>query len=385
MTLTFFRLPFTAIVTLVVSTLALAQSATAQTFTTSAGEVKVETIATGLSNPWAVAFLPDGSFLVTERSGTLRIVGADGTLGEPVADVPAVVAQGQGGLLDVVLAWDFEKSGVIFLSFSELGSKGGTGTAVARARLVRDGNLIARLEETKVIFRMNNFTNSGLHFGSRIVVARGGNLFITLGDRGDMDRAQDFTDLAGGVVRIAPDGSIPIDNPYVGKNGFAPEFWSVGHRNAQGAALRPSDGSLWTVEHGAQGGDEINKPLGGKNYGWPVITFGTNYGGAKIGVGTENEGMEQPVYYWDPSIAPSGLAFYQGDMFTQWNGDLLVGALKDRMLVRLEMDGDKVVSEERMFEGEFGRIRDVRVGPKGAIYLLIDDSNGSLLKVTPAT
>ncbi|MCF6322181.1 MAG: PQQ-dependent sugar dehydrogenase [Rhizobiaceae bacterium] len=384
MTLTIFRFSFTAISLLVLSTLALAGSATAQTFSTSAGKVKVETVATGLSNPWAVAFLPGGNFLVTERSGAMRIVGADGTLGGPLEGVPDVVAEGQGGLLDVVLAPDFEKSGTLFLSFSEPGAKGGTGTAVMRANLVRDGALKGRLEGGEVIFRMNKFTNFGLHFGSRIVVARDGNLFITLGDRGEMNRAQDFADLAGGVVRISPDGSIPSDNPYLGQSDIAPEFWSVGHRNAQGAALRPSDGSLWTVEHGAQGGDEINKPLGGLNYGWPVITFGTNYGGAKIGVGTEAEGMQQPVYYWDPSIAPSGLAFYQGELFPDWNGDLLVGALKDRMMVRLEMDGDKVVSEERLLQDEFGRIRDVRVGPKGAIYLLIDDANGSLLKVTPA-
>ncbi len=366
-----------------------ATSVQGQEFATSAGPVRVDTVATGLSFPWSVAFLPDGRFLVTERSGSMRIIDRDGTLGPPLGGVPQVVAKDQGGLLDVALAGDFEQSGVLFISYSEPGEaaglgRGTTGTAVMRARLVRDEALGGRLENGQVIFRMNRFTRSGYHFGSRIVVAPDGNLFVTLGDRRERDRAQDFADLAGGVVRIGPDGSVPADNPFVGQQGYAPEFWSVGHRNAQGAALRPSDGSLWTVEHGARGGDEINRPRGGLNYGWPTISYGRNYGYTKIGVGTEAEGLEQPVYYWDPSIAPSGLTFYQGAMFPDWAGDLLVGALKGQMLVRLEMDGDTVVDEERLFQDKLGRIRDVRVGPEGAIYLLTDEAPGSLLRIVPA-
>ncbi|MEX0628813.1 MAG: PQQ-dependent sugar dehydrogenase, partial [Cucumibacter sp.] len=227
------------------------------------------------------------------------------------------------------------------------------------------------------------FTQRGQHFGSRIAIAPDGNLFVTLGERGEMDRAQDINDLAGGVVRIRPDGSIPSDNPFVGRDG-ADEFWSVGHRNPQGAAIRPSDGSLWTVEHAAMGGDEVNRPLKGLNYGWPVITYGRNYGGEKIGVGTEAPGYEQPVHYWDPSIAPSGMAFYDGDLFPEWQGDLLVGALKFELLVRLELDGDKVVAEERLVAGAFGRIRDVRAGPDGAIYLVTDEDPGVVVRIAPS-
>jgi aldose sugar dehydrogenase len=378
------RFPGRAIAGLVLGVVVLTTGAGAQEFDTSAGPVRVEVVADGLSFPWSVTFLPDGRFLVTERGGSMRIIDGDGTLGAAIEGVPEVAAVGQGGLLDVALAADFAQSGRLFLSFSEPGPRG-TGTAVFRARLEREGALGGRLVDGKVIFRMNRFTRSGLQFGSRIVVGGDGNLFVTLGDRGEAARAQDFSDLAGGLIRIGPDGSIPADNPLVGRAGVAPEFWSVGHRNAQGAALRPSDGSLWTVEHGARGGDEINKVLAGRNYGWPVIAYGRNYNGTKIGVGTEAAGLEQPVYYWDPSIAPSGLAFYEGELFADWRGDLLVGALKFQMLVRLELNGDEVVAEERLFDGQFGRIRDVRVGPEGAIYLLTDAAPGQLLRVVPAS
>jgi glucose/arabinose dehydrogenase len=232
-----------------------------------------------------------------------------------------------------------------------------------------------------VIFRMNNFTNSTRHFGSRIAIAPDGNLFVTLGERGDMDRAQDPEDLAGGIVRIAPDGSVPEDNPK--PEGWAPEFWSIGHRNPQGATIRPGDGVLFTVEHGARGGDEVNMPTAGDNFGWPVITYGVDYSGVTIGEGTEKEGLEQPIHYWDPSISPSGLDFYEGSLMPGWDGDLLLGGLSGAVLVRLDMEGDTVAGEERLFEGQLGRIRDVRVGADGAVYLLTDADNGQLIRVAP--
>ncbi|WP_245578816.1 PQQ-dependent sugar dehydrogenase [Cucumibacter marinus] len=349
-------------------------------FESSAGPLKAETLVDGLSYPWSVAFLPAGGYLVTERPGALRIV-RNGKISEPVAGVPDVWANGQGGLLDVVLAPDFENSRRLYLSYSKPGD-GGAGTAVMAATLIEDAEG-ARLTGQQDIFEMNRFTSRGQHFGSRIVVADDGNLFVTLGERGQGERAQDIEDLAGAVVRIAPDGSIPQDNPFVGEAGHD-ALWSIGHRNPQGAAKRPSDGSLWTVEHGAQGGDEINKPHPGANYGWPVIAYGENYGGGQIGEGNAKPGMEQPVYYWDPSIAPSGLAFYDGEMFPEWQGDLLVGALKFQLLSRLDMQGDEVAGEEQLFKGAFGRIRDVRVGPDGAIYLLTDKADGELIRISRA-
>lgn len=355
----------------------------AQSVQSSAGPLSATVIADGLEHPWALAFLPDGRFLVTERPGRLVVI-EDGAAGAPIEGVPEVVARGQAGLLDVALAPDFADTGLIYLSYAEpswsAGLQRGTGTAVMAARLVLDGNS-GRLEEQRVIFRMNNFDNSNRHFGSRIVVGNDGNLFVTLGDRGTMDRAQDADDLAGGVARIAPDGSVPEDNPRL--DGWAAPAWSIGHRNPQGAALRESDGALFMVEHGAQGGDELNRVEGGRNYGWPTITYGRDYSGLQIGVGQEQEGLEQPLYYWDPSISPSGLAFYHGDLMPEWEGDLLVGGLSGHMLVRLDMDGDAVVGEESLFGGELGRIRDVRVSDDGAIYLLTDAANGQLIRVAP--
>jgi glucose/arabinose dehydrogenase len=357
---------------------ACSADALAQTRPSSAGNLNAQVFASGLSHPWGIGFLPDGGMLVTERDGLLRVISQFGEVSDPVGGVPEVWARGQGGLLDVAVAPDFAESGRIYLSYAEPGD-GGAGTAVMSAALVQSDDIWA-LEDASVIFRMNHHTGRGQHFGSRIVIAPDGNLWITLGERGEMDRAQDPFDLAGGVVRIAPDGSIPADNPFAdGKKGN-PAFWSIGHRNPQGAALSP-EGELWTVEHGAMGGDEINKPEAGKNYGWPVITYGVNYNGAQIGVGTAAEGYEQPVYYWDPSIAPSGLDFYEGDMFPEWNGDLLVGALKYQMLVRLDMEDGRVVDEERLFEGVFGRIRDVEAGPDGAIYLLTDEDDGQVIRI----
>lgn len=363
---------------------AAASGQDAQTFQSSAGTLSVELVAGGLDHPWAVQFLPDGRLIVTERSGNIRIV-RDGQLSEPVAGVPEVYSRGQGGLLDIALAPDFESSGRIYLSYAEpaesAGLQRGAGTAVMSARLVLEGES-GRLEEQKVIFRMNKFTTTDRHFGSRIVIGKDGNLFVTLGERGEGERAQDFSDLAGAVVRIAPDGSAPADNPR--PEGWAPELWSKGHRNPQGATLRESDGALFIVEHGARGGDEVNMPQGGRNYGWPVITYGVDYSGARIGEGTEKPGLEQPLFYWDPSISPSGLDFYDGELFPEWQGDLLSGGLSGEVMVHLSVEGDRITGEERLFEGRLGRVRDVRTGPDGAIYLAIDSDNGQILRVTPA-
>lgn len=354
----------------------------AQTVPSSAGNLTATVLAEGLDHPWALGLLPDGRFLVTERSGSLRVI-ADGVVGEPIAGTPNVYHEGQGGLLDLALAPDFATSGQIYLTFAEraedAGLQRGQGTAVLSARLVLEGSG-GRLEDQKVIFRMNNFTNTNRHFGSRVVVGLDGNLFVTLGDRGDMERAQDFGDLAGAVVRIAPDGSVPADNHK--PEGWAPELWSKGHRNPQGATLR-ADGALFTVEHGARGGDELNMPKAGGNYGWPVITYGVDYSGVRIGEGTEKAGMEQPLHYWDPSISPSGLDFYDGELLPGWQGDLLTGGLSGQVPVRLDVEGDTIVGEERLFAGELGRIRDVRVGADGAIYLLTDEGNGRLIRVAP--
>jgi len=363
--------------------LSLTQIAEARSFQTSAGAVEVTPVAGPFEHPWAVAFLagPEGwtgEMLVTERPGRLWLVGQDGAK-RTIAGLPQVHARGQGGLLDVVAARDFATSGAVFLSYSEA-AEGGARTAVARARLDREAS---KLRDLEVIFRMAPVVNSSHHFGSRIVEADDGTLFITLGERGERDRAQDLSTDLGKVVRIRPDGSIPEDNPFVGQAGARPEIWSYGHRNPQGAALGP-DGALWTVEHGARGGDEINHPQPGRNYGWPVITYGRDYTLLPIGEGTAKEGMEQPVYYWDPSIAPSGLTVYDGDLFPEWRGDLLVGALKFQLIARLDLEGGKIVNEERMFEGEYGRIRDVRTGPDGAIWFLTDEDKGALYRVAPA-
>ena len=345
---------------------------------TKAGTIKVETVATGLSHPWGLAFLPDGRMLVTERSGTLRLVSKDGKLSPALSGVPKVVVAGQGGLLDVAIDPDFKSNNLVYLTYSEPG-EGGAGTAVARARLGDGG-----LEDLKVIWRQVPKVSGPNHWGSRLVFARDGTLFITVGDRFSYrDRAQDLSTTIGKVIRINPDGSIPQDNPFVKRDGARAEIWSYGHRNVQAAALDPKTGQLWTVEHGARGGDELNHPQAGKNYGWPVITYGVDYSGARIGEGTAKEGMEQPVYYWDPVIAPSGATFYTADAFPEWRGSLLVGSLQPGALVRLTIGGDGVTSEERYLP-DAGRVRDVVQGPDGFLYLLIDASNGRILRVEPA-
>ncbi|MBO6901118.1 MAG: PQQ-dependent sugar dehydrogenase [Rhizobiaceae bacterium] len=338
-----------------------------------------ETMAAGLENPWSLEFLPDGAALVTERPGRLRIL-EKGELSAPLSGVPQVADSGQGGLLDLALANDFASSGTIYMSYAEPGP-GGAGTAIARATLVR-GETPA-LQNVRIIFSMEKKSGAGQHFGSRIVVAPDGTLFFTIGDRGDRERAQDFSDHAGAVLRIAPDGSIPAGNPWPGEAEIQPELWSKGHRNPQGAVWDPLTESLWTVEHGARGGDEVNQPQAGLNYGWPVISYGRHYSGLKIGVGTEAEGYEQPLFYWDPSIAPSGMTVYDGDMFPEWQGDFLIGALRAELVVRLERDANgNIVGEERLFDGFFGRIRDVKVAPDGAIWLLTDESDGSVIRVS---
>jgi len=340
---------------------------------------RVVTLAEGLERPWSVAFLPDASMLVTEKPGRLRRIGRDGRLSDPLANVPAVLGRGQAGLLDVVPSPSFASDQTIFFSYSEPTRAGGR-TAVARATL-ND----ASLADVRVIFRQAQDPPGGNHWGSRLVFARDGNLFVTLGDRFEFrDRAQDLDSHFGKIVRIAADGSVPPDNPFVKRPGALPEIWSLGHRNLQGAALNPTTGELWTSEHGARGGDEINIPQAGRNYGWPVITHGVDYSGAKIGVGSEKEGLEQPVLQWTPSIAPSGLAFYQGDRFPGWRGNLFSGSLKNQMLVRMELDGDRVVGQERLLESLGERIRDVRVGPDGLLYLLTDNPKGRLLRLEPA-
>ncbi|MGR3716591.1 MAG: PQQ-dependent sugar dehydrogenase [Thermohalobaculum sp.] len=346
-------------------------------FDTSAGAVAVAQVAGPFDHPWAVAFLPGGVMLVTERGGRLWRLGPDGARAE-VTGVPAVKAAGQGGLMDVVAARDFAGTREIFLTYSEPAG-GKSRTAVAVARLGDDGE---RLENLRIIFRQQPAVDATRHYGSRVVEAPDGTLWVTLGERGLISQAQNPISHLGKVVRIARDGSAPRDNPFVG--GIAlDEIWSFGHRNPQGAALDPATGALWIVDHGAKGGDEINKPEGGRNYGWPVISYGTTYAGTKIGSGTEAKGMEQPVYYWDPSIAPSGMMIYSGRLWPGWQGDIFVGALKLKLISRLDRVGDSITGEERLFKGIYGRVRDVREGPKGAIWFLTDEDEGALYRVTP--
>jgi glucose/arabinose dehydrogenase len=340
----------------------------------------VVTLVQGLENPWSVAWLPDGRMLVTERPGRLRIVSKDFTLDpKPVEGLPKIVVGGQGGLFDVVLHPNYKENGWIYIAYNGPG-EGGHGTELMRAKL--DGN---RLIESQVLFRLLPKSGTGLHFGGRIVFDGKGHVFLTLGDRGDMDRAQRLNDHAGSVIRLNEDGSVPKDNPFVNRKDAKPEKFSYGNRSVQGAALHPKTGELWTHEHGPQGGDEVNVIRAGRNYGWPIVTYGVNYGtGTKIGEGPRKEGIEQPLHYWVPSIAPSGMAFYEGDKFPGWRGNMLVGALVDRAVVRLELDGEKVVKEERMMRGAIGRIRDVRVGPDGYVYLLSDERRGVLARLEPA-
>ncbi len=347
-----------------------------------ATDLKPVVVARNLEHPWGLAFLPDGRMLVTERPGRMRIVSRDGRVGAPLAGVPAVYAANQGGLLDVVVHPQFADNRLVFFSFSEPGEGANAnlaGTAVARARL--DGE---RLADVRVIFRQQPKVGGGLHFGSRLVFARDGRLFVTLGDRGHRkDDAQTLDNHMGKVVRIEIDGRVPADNPFVQRAGARPELWSYGHRNPQGAALHPDTGELWLTEHGPQGGDEVNVPAAGANHGWPVITHGRNYGsGTQIGEGSERADIAPAVHYWAPiSIAPSGMAFLTSERYGDWKGQLFVGALRGQKLVRLELDGRKVVKEHALLADRATRFRDVRQGPDGWLYVLTDHEAGQIWRL----
>ncbi|RYX89279.1 MAG: PQQ-dependent sugar dehydrogenase [Comamonadaceae bacterium] len=347
--------------------------------TAAAQTPRQETVATGLENAWGFAFLPEGRFLVTERAGRMRVVDARGGIGAPIAGLPAVAAGGQGGLLDVVLDSGFDSNRKLYFCFSEPGN-GGNSTALATAQLSADSG---SLQSVRIIFSQKPKVASSAHFGCRIVEARDGTLFLTLGERySRMQDAQKLDNHHGKVVRINKDGSVPKDNPFAARPGALPEIWSYGHRNAQGAALAP-DGTFWMHEHGPQGGDEINVPKAGLNYGWPVITYGEQYGGGPIGEGlTSKAGLEQPLHYWKPSIAPSGMAFLTSDRYgPSWKGNLFVGSLKFSYLDRIELGAGKVVRENRIEIGE--RVRDVRQSPDGYLYVLTDSSKGKLIRLAP--
>ncbi|MGS7254064.1 PQQ-dependent sugar dehydrogenase [Pseudomonas anuradhapurensis] len=359
----------------------LAQAAAEQQLRSEEGSLTVNTVADGLRHPWALAFLPGGKdMLVTERAGNLRLVNAEGKVGAPISGVPKVWAEGQGGLLDVVLSPDFAKDRTVYLSYAEEGSDGNAGTAVGRGQLSSDR---ARLENFTVIFRQQPKLSVGNHFGSRLVFDRDGYLFITLGENNQRPTAQDLDKLQGKIVRILPDGEVPRDNPFVGRDNVRPEIWSYGHRNPQGAALNPWTGKLWTHEHGPRGGDEINIPKPGKNYGWPLATHGINYSLLPIpeAEGKHVDGMVDPQHVWEQSPGVSGMAFYDSPTFKAWDHNLFIGALATQELIRLQLDGDKVVHEERLLGELKARIRDVRVGPDGYLYVLTDDKDGALLKV----
>lgn len=358
------------------ASLLFATSLSAQTLKTEKTSLTLEKVAQGLAHPWGLAFLPDGRMLVTERAGKLRYVNADGSLSAPVSGLPDIVVNGQGGLFDVLLHPNYNENKQIYLSYNEPGENGSS-TAVALATLVGE-----QLEDVKVIFSANPKFNSRHHFGGRLVIQDNQYLFITLGDRGQRrDDAQTLDNHHGKVIRLKLDGSVPKDNPYQQNAAVLDDIWSYGHRNIQGAALHPTTGELWTHEHGPQGGDEINITRATLNYGWPVITYGEEYGGGKIGQ-TAKDGMEQPLHYWTPSIAPSGMTFYLDEAIPGWKNSLLVGSLRFGQLVRLELDGEKVSHEERIMIGQ--RIRDVRQGPDGAVYLLTDQADGQILRLTAA-
>ena len=341
---------------------------------TKAGTIKVETVATGLSHPWGLAFLSDGRMLVTERSGTLRLVSKDGKLSEPLSGVPKVVAMGQGGLLDVAIDPDFKSNSFVYLTYSEPG-EGGAGTAVARGKLGESG-----LDGVEVIFRQEPKVQGGNHFGSRLAFAPDGKLFVTLGERFTFTPAQDLTNDLGKIVRINPDGSVPKDNPFVGRTDARPEIWSYGHRNPQGAAIHPETGKLWETEFGPMGGDELNIPQAGQNYGWPVVSWGSHYDGREIPKPPTHPEFADAIYHWNPVISPSGITFYTADAIPAWKGNLLIAGLSSQAIVRLTLDGEKVVDEERIPMG--ARIRDVVQGPDGAVYALTDEGNGEILRLT---
>lgn len=356
--------------------LGISFSASAQGFSSSAGVLKVTTIVSGLEHPWGMEFLPDGRILVTERPGRLRIASKDGTLSKPLANIPKIYAQGQGGLLDIALDPEFDKNHTIYFSYAEE-TDGKAGTAVAKAILKEDG-----LENVQVIFRQQPKVEGPNHWGSRLTFGKDGTLFITLGERfNHSEKAQTLDNHLGKVVRIKTDGSVPQDNPFKTQKGALPEIWSYGHRNMQGAALHPQTGELWTAEHGPRGGDEINLDQAGKNYGWPKASYGSHYSLLPIPDEHAQHGFAEPMFHWNPSISPSGMMFYTGDHFADWKGDMFVGALNGTALIRLDMENGKIIKEERLLQNLEERIRDVRQGPDGLIYLLTDSDNGRILKV----
>jgi glucose/arabinose dehydrogenase len=355
-----------------------------ETFDSQAGQIRVTTFADGLVNPWAIAFLPQGGMLVTEKQGNLRVIGDDGSLGEPISGLPEVDARGQGGLLDVALDPDFQQNRMVYVSYAEAG-EGGNGTAVARGALNAD---MTALENVEVIFQQMPKVDSTKHFGSRLVFDGEGHLYVTMGERSDAEfrgQAQDLNSHLGKIVRINPDGSVPEDNPFVGQDGAKPEIFALGVRNVQAAAINPTSGALWEIEHGPRGGDELNIIAAGQNYGWPLATLGVEYSGDPLNGATERrEGMVDAIYSWTPVIAPSGMMFYDGDAFADWQGDLFVGGLASTALVRLDVNGDQVGGEERLLESLGLRIRDVAQGPDGAIYVATDEENGEVLRIAPA-
>jgi aldose sugar dehydrogenase len=366
---------------------ARAAPATTEYFPSSAGKVAVETVAGGLVHPWSLAFMPDGRMLVTERPGRMRIVTRGGHLSQPISGLPQVYHASQAGMLDVILDRDYKSNGRVYFCYAEP-TDGGARIAVAHGRLVEGDRLVdrtdPRLIAVKVIFRAKGPISHGLNIGCRIVQARDGKLFVTLGDNFLASYAQQLDTHLGKIVRITPDGQVPPDNPFVGKENMLPEIWAYGLRNPEGLAFNPADGKLWEQEHGPKGGDEINIIVKGGNYGWPLTSFGVNYDGTPVGGPRRHKGLTEPVWHWTPSIAPSGMTFYTGDMFPGWKGSLINGALKFQLLSRLVLNGDKVIKEERMLEGLKQRIRDVRQGPDGAIYLLTDEDAGRILRVSPA-
>jgi len=348
-----------------------------ETYSSEKHTFNVEMVAEGLKNPWSIDFLPDGRILVTERPGNLRIV-ANGKLSEPIKGLPRIKAKGQGGLLDIAFDPDFKNNQTIYFSYSAA-DKTGVGTEVASAKLT--GN---ELTEVKILFKALPKSRGGHHFGSRLLINNDGKLFVTLGDRGNKERAQDINDHAGSLIRINKDGTIPQDNPFIENPTAKPEIYTYGNRNMQGIAMHPETGEVWTIEHGPQGGDELNLMKSGVNYGWPVITYGVNYViGTKIGEGTEKAGMAQPVHHWVPSIATSSLLFYTGDQFPAWKGNAFVSSLVFGQLARLEMKNNKVIKEERLLEGDFGRIREVQQGLDGFLYFITDDTRGTLYRIKP--
>lgn len=364
---------------IVLSTLVVATSpvtARDRVLDSQAGPIRAKTFAGGLSYPWGLAFLPDGRMLVTERPGRLRLVSAGGEVSEPLGGLPEIAARGQGGLLDVAIDPGFPSNRLVYITYAEAG-EGGASTAVARGRLA-DG----ALDGVEVIFRQQPKVGGSNHFGSRLAFAPDGTLFVTLGERFKFDPAQDNTNHLGTVVRINPDGSVPADNPFVGRPDALPEIWSYGHRNVQGAAIEPATGTLWTIEFGPRGGDELNRPEPGLNYGWPLVSWGKHYDGTDIPDPPTRPDLADAVYHWVPAISPSGISFYDGALFPDWQGDLLIGGLSSNALVRLSLENGRVTGEERIPMNE--RVRNVRPGPDGAVYLLIDSADGEILRLEPA-